>query len=362
MSTKTLRNANIEWLRLFSIFLITLNHVSSLGINLNEASNVFNTVSALFFVQGGKFGSQLFLIISAWYLTEGKFRWQRIFSIWFQTFFYGIVLSLADQLFFGIDLSPLEILKNALPITGSTYWYARSYILLLCLMPFLQKLQDLIHHQKIFLIICTVLFSLIPTLTFNGLFLQNIPGGIYLMTLLRNETLWFSFVYILIRYLKQSGTIDKIKHPLSKGCLLYFIMFILTVIIYYYGRSGAVYADLFTKRYTVFRDLNSPLCLAGGLCLFLYVYRKQTCTIPFINRLSTHAFGVYLFQCNSAIKPFIWKTIFPFSSWYSSTSAAFPFFALCAVIVIMLMGIIFDCLYQFYAKPVNQLIASIKAS
>ena len=197
------RDSNLELCRIISMIIIILNHVVSLGGVLDVADLNANTFLSLFFLLGGKFGTNVFVIIGLYFLVNQKqFKSQRIIRIWMQTLFYSVFLNLFDMIVFSSHI-PLRVwVKSALPISGRCYWFASSYIILLLLVPLLNKIYEKLNIGLFHILIATLIFSFLPTLTFNGRLFGDSPFIWLTFKLLMFGPVWFSYLYFVIRYIK----------------------------------------------------------------------------------------------------------------------------------------------------------------
>lgn len=62
MSKGEKRDSNIELCRIITMGLIVLNHVVSLGGTLENSKLSINSIVSLFYLLGGKFGTNVFVI------------------------------------------------------------------------------------------------------------------------------------------------------------------------------------------------------------------------------------------------------------------------------------------------------------
>lgn len=197
------RNSNLELCRIASMVMIILNHVVSLSGILDGGGFHANTLLSLFFLLGGKFGTNVFVIIGLYFLADQKqFQTRRIARIWLQTLFYLIALNIVDVLVFSSQISAKTWLKSFFPIFGRSYWFASSYIILLFLLPLLNKIYERLKIGWRHILAGTMLFSILPTLTFNGSLFGDLPVVRLIFKLLQFGPVWFSFLYFLVRYLK----------------------------------------------------------------------------------------------------------------------------------------------------------------
>ena len=103
---------------------------------------------------------------------------------------------------FGSRISWKTWVKSFLPILGRSYWFASSYMLLLLLIPILNRLYEKWNIRLAHILVGTFVFSILPTVTFNGRLLGDHAFAKLVFKLIMFGPIWFSFLYMLIRYLK----------------------------------------------------------------------------------------------------------------------------------------------------------------
>lgn len=105
------RSSNLELLRIIAMVLITFNHIVSLGNSIDE-TNLFNTLISLFFLLGGKFATNLFIILALWFSVDKKLQFKKIIEIWMQTLFYSQFLNILDILLLKQNIAKNEIIRG----------------------------------------------------------------------------------------------------------------------------------------------------------------------------------------------------------------------------------------------------------
>ena len=82
------RQSNFEVLRIFAMLLIVLHHLCQHGLWFPEGTvlskNVY--ISNCFYAWTGQLGNWLFILTSGYFVSMSKFRWKKVFKIWFQIF------------------------------------------------------------------------------------------------------------------------------------------------------------------------------------------------------------------------------------------------------------------------------------
>ena len=137
---KTKRLANIELLRIISMFFIVLVHylgrggVYAAAKPLSVMYGVTTVMDAIVIV-----AVNVYILISGYVLAESSFKYKRLVDIVLQVFtisvgFYAIMLLLGQ-----ITFSVSGLVYAVLPILTKQYWFLSVYVGLYILMPFINK-------------------------------------------------------------------------------------------------------------------------------------------------------------------------------------------------------------------------------
>ncbi len=305
------RKSNWELLRVLSMLVIILNHVVSLSGVLDSVTLNGNIMVSLFFLLGGKFGTNVFVIIGLYFLVDKKrFDSQKIVCLWLQTLFYLLILNLFDIVVFSSEISWKIWVKSFLPILGRSYWFASSYLILLLLLPILNRLYEKWNIRLAHVLVGMFIFSILPTVTFNGRLLGNSAFVKLVFKLLMFGPVWFSFLYMLIRYLKPrikklSGGVKLYGFLLFAGS--YVLMFLVEIWMYQKGVQGNVFMR---NNYSTIRDMSSFPCLTASFGLFLLFKNLHIPQNKWINQIASNTFGIYLLHNHETTIPIFWRGIF----------------------------------------------------
>lgn len=153
-------------------------------------------------------GTDIFVLISGYFLVKSKINVKKVIVVWLQILFYSVSLNLL-MVAFGISkFSYVGLIKACFPIAFNQYWFMRVYFYLILCVPFLNKLinslQKKEYEQLIFLgIVLMVIPASIP-----GIALFNSDSG--------NGILWFIMLYLTGAYLQ--------KYPPKFSAKFYMLM------------------------------------------------------------------------------------------------------------------------------------------
>ena len=162
-TTQTIRNRNIDLLKLIAILLICISHSVPYGIgtvltrdsialiDLGQNTNDMSLMVLVFFRYFGQFGNAIFIVCSAFFLTDSKcVKVNKILVIILDSFLISIICG-GIVLLFGYSMSISEILKLFFPITTGANWFISCYVLLYVVHPYLNLLinnmQKRVHAQ-----------------------------------------------------------------------------------------------------------------------------------------------------------------------------------------------------------------------
>lgn len=166
MVIKMKRDSNIELLKVISMFLIVISHVTqTLGntgmiqvFDFDSATNSIQNFILILFRHLGALGNVIFVICSSWFLVDTKKDYKKkIFHFIFDT----LLISLGSMFFFillGKDLSREEIWMSVFPITYVHYWFITGYLLFLFILPFLNKVLKLTNQKELLRLNLVLLF------------------------------------------------------------------------------------------------------------------------------------------------------------------------------------------------------------
>ena len=284
-----------------------------------DSNDLYTRLWAQFFYIGGKVGVNCFVLITGYFLYDRAFKVEKIIKLHQKIIIYGIVCLLIGIAIIPSSLGLMSVVKTFFPIAFSHYWFITIYIGLICFSPFLNlfisKLSYIQH--SIVILICLLLFSVIPTLTAQVPFNDNLS--------------WFCFLYILAAYFRKYDT--KIEKMLGRPIVVFLMwsgifgsslfMTMLEKFIPAF-REGI---NFFSGMYILPEAVNS---IALFLCFKKINFKSRT-----INIIGKHTLACYLIQSNYV---FIYFRIKLLNFIFTSTNhLLYPVFAF------IIMGAVFVC-------------------
>lgn len=348
------RSSNFEMLRIISMFMIVCHHFAIYsGWEVGDGFSL-RKLFIDYFGMFGKLGVVIFVLISAYFLCEKEFKWQRVTSIYFSVisytlFFFFILLFFInkDILNFSRELVTFDYLRTFLPITFRTYWFVSPFIFMIVMSPYLNILINKLSNRDLgkVLIILTVFLSIMPTMI--GVADHAFNGG--------DAMLFFSYLYLLGAFLKR----NQAKFTKKWAYLLIFILFSVVLMI------SILIIDLINPNLEwifppyLFAEMNSPLILGMAISLFLFVKNVQMPFNPVVNKLASATFGVYLIHENFFVRRFLWLNLVQAKTFYSSNMLIVK--AIIASLVVYLMCTSIELVRQVIVKQLGRVISKRRA-
>lgn len=134
------RNVALDFYRILCMFLITTIHIinySDLIDHIPQTHINFYVINLLKTLQ--VFSISGFTMISAYFLIGRTSTKKKTISFILQLAFFSIIIFLLSLVFISTDVSKTTFLKSLFPITFYHFWYPVNYVVLLLLIPFLNK-------------------------------------------------------------------------------------------------------------------------------------------------------------------------------------------------------------------------------
>lgn len=295
----TNRNSSYDLLKIISIFLIVLGHVTWQTNFYYDSSCMLKNVFIQSLWIGGELGVYCFLLISSYYLSTKSFSIRRIKNIWGITLFYSILIYTVLVLLKQVSFNLVDAIKSVFPILTGSYWFISAYIGICILMPFLNRFIGVLDFKlyTLFILICSILFTVVPVFFKNGTYNSpNYFGGTIFNAI---------FIYFIGGYIKKFE--EKFN---KKNMKLYIFMFLnsilfmlISIIIINLLRMGREIGH----SYGYFLGINSPFQLMAGVALFLIFKNIQIPNIQLISYIAKSTLAVYVIHTQIVFIPLLWN-------------------------------------------------------
>lgn len=289
------RNTNIEWLRIGAMLLIVLNHYALLGGFRYLDPLSFNAILIQFLHSGGKFGVNLFIIISGYFSYKSeKVNVRHISKFLLEVTFYSIIFAIVGFSFHTLSLK--GIVKMLVPIPFVQWPFVTFYFMLMCMSFWFNKMMHNIteRQHRILMIGVGLIWCVCPTFL-KADFGVDVYG-------------WYVFVFLLGGYLRR--VIDDIKVPARKlivfASISYGIILLSELVIDY---IGAHYLWSLLKYAEHFRKINSFFVMASVVTLVAGVVKLTPKYNRFVQMVSSTTLGIFLIHDNKAMIPLLWRKL-----------------------------------------------------
>ncbi len=285
------RQSNFELLRIFSMFLIVGSHFAVHGTYESPDYSTIEQIALDILRIGGKLGSNVFVMIGAYFLVGKNFKFERVIRIGVQVWLYSIGILAIAAYFLHLDKN--DVYLSIFPFPDA-YWFATTYILLLLFIPVLNKLISLVGKNGLEFILSTLfmLWIVLPSLNLATFGLNNFT--------------WFAFLYLAVSYIKLY-TDDKLSQ-IPWGMVGITTLAITILLIVWFHLVSHFIPEKLNDVLIQLRQ-NGLLTVILSFSLFLFAKESKVFISPVVNYLSGLTFTVYLIHEHPIMRPIIWGVV-----------------------------------------------------
>ena len=332
MSVKSnLRNSNIEFLRICAMLMIIGLHYlhGSMGGALEYieygswnyyVSQVAETVCII--------SVNIFVLITGYYMASRKSNYEigiskpinlYIIMAFYGFLFLGIAIVLGKQ-----EISATIILRTTFPFLYSKRWFVETYIILLLLSPYLNKLLVSLSKKNylVLLLIWISLFSVWPSFFSNPPIKDGGYGFIHFITL-----------YMISGFIRLHIDLPKKRW---KKCLL-----LLTAI-------GCITGTYLIRNHFNGWSYDFILNIVSATCILIWFLTLKERNNRIVNCIASTTFGVFLIHTDFSLTEFIYQDVLHCSEYCQS--AWFAVHLIASVLFLFVIGSIIDFGRQFLWK------------
>lgn len=268
-----MRNSNIELLRIICILMIVTMHVFG---EFRDVSDPLFRNTSVFINAFCNSGVTIFVLISGYYgIRPNLGKWVSLATL--TTFYAWIGLGAYKSGILPLPNNNLEIKEVVgylVPVFCNKYWFITSYLMLMALSGYIQRLLDTLTRREFkHLIAILALFVIIaPTMFMLEIFKDSGKGFMNMLT-----------AYLIGRYVSKYGFPDFIRkwHKLLiPGLTL--VIFVLNEVMYKVGFPGLFARD------------NNLLIVALAISMFYYAISRRSANSRFINKFAGYVLPVYI--------------------------------------------------------------------
>ena len=326
---QTNRKYGIDLLKIFSIIgVIVLHIISTNTMLLSFPQNdyrfwIIYIVNIFFYCS-----VNVFAMVSGYLLYKKKsLNSYRVFELLLTVTLYTIVFSLLAKYCFPIQSASIDsVFMNITNMPNSSYWYILSYLPILIISPFINKLINVltVKQHKQLCIILVLLFCVIQSFFDVDIFYVN--NG-------------YSFLWLLVCYIIGAYICRENKKSTKKSnyilILFITILFLFTINFAIYKIAGK--AILYLIKY------NSPFYVILSVCLIFLLKDIDLSKSPklihnSIKNLSCVTIDVYLIHCHCLFFDILMPKMY---SWILNYNAfLLPLLIIgCAIILYLMLSV-----------------------
>lgn len=308
---KNPRNSSLELLRILMMLQIILLHAAEYGGYSAMAQELGGIHAALywFLYNMSHYSVFVYVMISGYFLSAsaegGSFR--RILRAYLPMLFYALVIPVAVSFIGYPTVKATDVIRAFLPFLSRTWYFMTLYIILLFLVPYLNKLVHAMDRREFLWLLGGLffLFSVWQPLSMVSPYDDVISVYQILHTDGGKSIYGFAAMYLLGAFLRR-------YHFLPEGgkwrryyrnWMNLAAVFILAGI-----HTAACYLSPDFRSIAHYND--APLNVLQCIFLFRFFAGMQF-TSRFINAVSACNLGVYIIHEHNLIRQFIWHRIFP---------------------------------------------------
>jgi hypothetical protein len=341
------------------MLLITIHHFSLWGQGDIATKMIIDGKSIgaferLIFLPLGDIGVYIFAMITGFYLGTKEITCKKAnikaAKLYAEVYFYSLIfLLLAFRYHWPMNnypdqidpLMPLNkapnILKSFMPVTFNQYWFVTAFILLMILLPFINRTISAINKKQstylsIILLVSCGIFPLIN----NNVASESVGLGVLITS------------YVIGAHIRRFGPSQKVGPKLA-GLAFCFINLLIIYAISFYDMT--VLKDRYIN---IFTGIFAMLAASG---LFWTVASMKPHYSGITNHVASHMFAVYLITENVFIVDPLWKQ-FHFAD--ISDPLSLNLYGIASVVAIMIICCLIDEIREGLFVTVTQTVHLIK--
>ncbi len=337
------REANLELLRIVAMLMIICLHYLGKGNTLlmpgEEGFTIYTAFAWL--LEAICIGAtNLYVLISGYFLVTSEFKIEKCIKIWMQVLFYSLGIFVLMLGLGKISLSDCKdvyfLTKFIFPLNAQHYWFPSIYILFYLLSPFLavcvralskKQMQGLI--AVLLLLFSTIGMTLIPTTVGFG------DGGMGII--------WFVCLFVIAAYIRLYVPITGKK---CRGILVYILASVAVFGTLYIIYGIFVLTGKQPLPTNLFYYYNSPLVTLASVAAFLVFLNlkiKDGFFSKAILKVSGLTFGIYLIHEHELLRD-LWTTFWKVDQ-YSQTPL-FPLHCIAVVTAVFILCAVIEYIRQ----------------
>ena len=330
------RLVKLDALRVLSMLLIVLLHsVDHSGVL--EAANdkggfPYLYTYLIFFLS--KISVNCFVLISGYFLVDGKFKLKKLITLWMEVVFYSIFFKLLFMLSGKTPFSLVSLISCFFPVFTGRYWFVTIYFAMYLLSPFYNIAIHAMNKKQLSLcmvllfVIFSVWISVYPS--FAG---PNAGRGWGLP--------WFTVLYFSGAWFRLYYTPMIISNRLKVSAWLLAAVF--ASVFCYFGNQFLPILKILVWNWYSYDSVPVFIFSLVMFSCFLRMKEPSPGMSSFISKISAATFGIYLIHAHANVSPWIWEKLhLP----QFMDSASFPIIHLGSVLLVFFVCAGIDCIRQ----------------
>lgn len=329
------RKSNVELMRIFSMFLIILYHAafhSGFPTLPSRLTGNMMVVKILWFF--GELGVNLFILTTGYFQVLGRFKWRKLLLLLVQVQFYSWLVEFIG-LYVGAEEAKTPLIFIFMPVSMKRYWFVTAYIIVYLFSPYMKVFIDAMDKKMFqrFLLTSLILYSVIPTLLGFLEYDSNTEVWLYF-----NRMIWLLIMYSVGAYIRLYSLplLRSMKYALL--CALGSFALMTNSILVIYELDTVFYRSIEIAYWWRPNTVLMVLLSVGIFCVFLQLNVPYS---PWINRVASTTFGIYLLHDNKILRNWFWKTFIRLAEQLDTPTLIPQIFAVSAGIFLVGMTIDF---------------------
>ena len=332
------RLSNLELLRIVSIILIIIFHCVFEAQYIFEPHLSLNKLMIKTFYMFGELGVNCFILITGYFMVNGKFKTKKVIMLCAQTLFYSVISTMVACYLNIYEIQTLkQFLEIIFPIIFTRYWFVTVYTVIYILSPYINKFIHSLNKEeyKKLLLLLLMMYCIIPT--FLGAVNNNTEGLLYY-----NRLIWLIIIYMIGGYIKLYGTpITKDKKISTKVAVAMFTILVLSILCI--EKFDPFFAEIGITEVAYLWRPNNIIMLLLSVSFFGIFLNLDIKENSIINKVSSTTLGIYLVH-DGILTNWIWQDIFNTRELQYNPDLIITI--LRATIIIFVVGMIIDLIRQ----------------
>lgn len=296
------RNVNLDLLRIFSMFLHSIDHSGVL--QASEDNSMWMQAYVRITYAFTQVCVNCYVLLSGYFLVKSKFRLQKLVALWMEVVFYSFTIKVIFMLLGVIPFSIASLISCFFPILTGRYWFITIYIGLYLIAPFLNK-AIYAMDEKQHTMLNILLFMLLSIWV-------SIHPSIAGMNSGRGWGLpWFIVLYFVAAWFRLYYKCGKLRK--KKIVMMISVCVVISAImaVSYVGASMLKSSALKEIVSNWYKYDSAPVYIMT-ICLFILFLEirinnqiVQKCVI----KCAPATLGVYLIHAHAEVSPWLWETL-----------------------------------------------------